>query len=90
MSFINFFKSIFKSSPEILEYKIKCKKCGEIVRVRVFPERDLNPTYEDSRASYILNKEVMDSKCFQIMVLRVEFDSSRMELAREITNGEFV
>ncbi|HPO90338.1 MAG TPA: hypothetical protein PLJ44_04440 [Victivallales bacterium] len=58
--------------------------------MKVFPDRDLNPTYEDEGPSYTLRKEIMDSKCFRIMVLTAEFDSSRRELNKDISGGEFV
>ncbi len=75
---------------EFLEYRIKCGKCGEIVSIKVFPERDLNPTYEDSGPAYVLKKEVMDSKCFRMISVEITYDSSRHELNREISGGSFL
>jgi len=74
---------------DYLEYRIKCGKCGEIVTVKVFPERDLNPTYEDSGPAYVLKKEVMDSKCFRMISVEISYDSSRREIRREISGGTF-
>lgn len=79
-----------KSSSGFIEYGIKCGKCGEIVTVKVFPERDLNPTYDDNGPAYILKKEVMDSKCFRMISVEISYDSSRREISREITGGSFV
>jgi hypothetical protein len=79
-----------KSSPAFIEYRIKCGKCGEIVNVKVFPERDLNPTYDDNGPAYILKKEVMDSKCFRMLSVEISYDSSRREINREISGGSFM
>ena len=79
-----------KPSSAFLEYRIKCEKCGEIVNVKIFPERDLNPTYDDNGPAYILKKEVMDSKCFRIILIEISYDSSRREIDREISGGSFV
>jgi CMP-N-acetylneuraminic acid synthetase len=79
-----------KSSSCFIEYDIKCGKCGEIVKIRVFPERDLNPTYDDNGPAYILKKEVMDSKCFRMISVEISYDSSRREISREISGGTFV
>jgi len=89
-SFLKSFFSIRKKELKFINYRIKCGKCGEIVEIKVFPDRDLNPTYEDEGPCYTLRKEVMDSKCFQIMVLNAEFDSSCKELNRDISGGKFV
>ncbi|MFZ2657944.1 MAG: hypothetical protein WAX69_23635 [Victivallales bacterium] len=72
-----------------IEYRIKCGKCGEIVTIKVFPDRDLNPTYEDDGPAYVLKKEVMDSKCFRMIQIEISFDASRREIGREITGGTF-
>ena len=79
-----------KSYPSFIEYRIKCGKCGEIVTVKIFPERDLNPTYDDSGPAYILKKEVMDSKCFRMISVEISYDSMRREISREISGGSFV
>lgn len=79
-----------KPSSGFIEYRIKCGRCGEIVTVKVFPERDLNPTYDDNGPAYILKKEVMDSKCFRMIYVEISYDSSRHEINREISGGTFV
>jgi hypothetical protein len=79
------------ASPQsdFIEYRIKCGKCGEIVKIKVFPDRDLNPTYEDGGPEYILKKEVMDSKCFRMISIEISYDSARREIAKEISGGTF-
>ncbi|HCE45769.1 MAG TPA: hypothetical protein DET40_19675 [Lentisphaeria bacterium] len=72
-----------------IEYRIKCGKCGESVTIKVFPDRDLNPTYDDDGPAYVLKKEVMDSKCFRMIQIEIFYDSSRREISREISGGTF-
>jgi hypothetical protein len=79
-----------KTSSPFIEYTIKCGKCGETVTIKVFPERDLNPTYDDNGPAYILKKEVMDSKCFRMISIEISYDSSRREISREISGGSFI
>ena len=79
-----------KSSSAFIEYRIKCGKCGEIVTIKVFPDRDLNPTYDDNGPAYVLKKEVMDSKCFRIISVDISYDSSRREISRDISGGSFI
>ena len=78
-----------KSSSDFIEYRIKCGKCGETITIKVFPERDLNPTYDDNGPAYTLKKEVMDSKCFRMISVEISYDSSRHEISREISGGSF-
>ncbi len=79
-----------QTGSDFIEYRIRCGKCSEIVTIRIFPDRDLNPTYEDEGPAYILKKEVMDSKCFRMIRIEISYDSSRREIGREITGGSFV
>jgi len=58
--------------------------------VKVFLGRDLNPSYDDEGPAYTLRKEVMDSKCFRMMTLSATYDSSRREIQKEVSGGEFV
>ena len=51
--------SVSQPKQGYLEYKIQCDNCGEVVNIKVFPERDLNPTYEDGGPAYTLKKEVI-------------------------------
>ncbi|MFA6292528.1 MAG: hypothetical protein WC637_12135 [Victivallales bacterium] len=78
------------AASAFLEYRIKCGKCGEIVNIKVFPERDLNPTYDDNGPAYTLKKEVMDSKCFRMISVEITYDSSRREISRAISGGSFI
>jgi len=78
-----------RPQSDFIEYRIKCGNCGEIINIKVFPDRDLNPTYDDSGPEYILKKEVMDSKCYRMISIEISYDSSRREIRREISGGFF-
>ena len=71
-----------------LYFYFRCKKCGEIVRVRVHKHNDLNRA--DGPGTFLLRKEVMDSKCFQIMSAEIWLDSNYQVVTADVTNGELV
>jgi len=66
---------------------VRCSRCGAKVRVRINPINDLS-TADDG--GYILRKEMMDDKCFQLMRAELRFDDKRRVLSREIEGGEFI
>ena len=71
---------------------IQCKKCSEKLKLAINKGTDLERVYEEDRGgpAYILKKEAMDSKCFSIMTVRVEFDINKNIISRDITNGRFM
>ncbi|NLV74780.1 MAG: hypothetical protein GXY52_08880 [Chloroflexi bacterium] len=66
----------------------KCSKCSAPVRVRVDRRSDLNP--EDGPGTYIVRKDVMDSKCFQIMKAEIWLDSSYNVVETDIRGGTLI
>jgi len=65
---------------------VRCNKCGAKARVRISLANDLS--MEDD--GYILRKEIMDNRCFQLMCAELHFDERRRIVSREITGGEFI
>ena len=86
-----FFKKLFKtpSKQNFVEFEIKCEKCGEIVSVRV-NQYDLQQDLDSDSGSYILKKEVQDTKCFKIMTLEAKFDGNRNILSKSVSGGKFI
>ena len=80
--------------PGVFYLYIRCGKCGEKVRVRVDTRHDLMRDYDrgtgDMGSGYVLRKDVMDSKCFQIMHAEVYLDNSYRILSQDISGGEFI
>ena len=74
--------------PHGLLFYFKCDKCGEIVRIRADRRNDLNR--EEGPGTFLLRKEVMGNKCFQLMSAAVWLDSSYNVVTAEVSGGEIV
>ena len=92
MGILDQLKSLFSASPSgdpnALMLYVKCKRCGAPLAVRVNLANDLSADYESG--GYVLNKEMMDSKCFTLMRAEIHFDANRHILDQKIENGDFV
>jgi hypothetical protein len=55
------------------------------VRVNLITDLSL-----DDEGGYILRKEMLDDKCFQVMHAELRFDGKRRLLSRHIEGGEFI
>ncbi len=76
------------SDPRGLLLYVRCAKCGSITRVRVDKRNDLNR--EPGPGTFLLRKEVMDDKCFQIMKATIWLDSSYRVVSSDVQGGELV
>ena len=87
-----FFKKLFKSdeTENLIEFKVKCRNCSEIVTVTANKNYDLQQDLDREEGGYVLKKEVQDSKCFRIMTLTVMFDRDKEIIDKSISEGEFV
>ncbi|MCL4464539.1 MAG: hypothetical protein M1401_06525 [Chloroflexi bacterium] len=76
-----------------LQYAVKCRRCGEVIRVRVNRRYDLDQDfgdYGDQVVGYTLHKEVLGNRCPQLINIIVHYDRSQRETERDIEGGEFV
>lgn len=74
-----------------LHLYIKCGRCGTPVHVRVDLQNDLAADYGDTEAEgYVLRKEVMDDRCFRLMLAEITFDPKRRETGRTVEGGTFI
>jgi len=71
----------------VLWLYVRCSRCGAKVCVRVNLFNDLSIT---ENGGYILRKEILDNKCFQLMRAELRFDSKRRLISRDIDEGEFI
>jgi hypothetical protein len=71
---------------------VRCNRCNAPVHVRIDPRNDLIIEYDDDEdaSGYRLIKEIMDSRCFQLMRAEIEYDRGRRELSRQIEGGTFI
>jgi hypothetical protein len=91
MNILDQLKSLFTPStgePNALMLYVKCKRCGAPLAVRVNLANDLSADYDSG--GYVLNKEMMDGKCFTLMRAEVRFDAARKIVERKIDKGEFI
>ncbi len=75
-------------------YYLRCNKCGELIRVRIDRRWDLEQEFDegggDAATGYVARKEVMGTKCFQMLRLTVQFDRGYHETGKELRGGAFV
>ncbi|ACK43081.1 MULTISPECIES: hypothetical protein [Dictyoglomus] len=90
-------KKLFSSSPSQISsssfiVSVKCKRCGEIIDVRVRPKEEANPEFGDMDQiiKYELFKDVLGTKCPNLMRLHIEFSPSWSIISKEIENGEII
>jgi len=97
MAWLKSLGSLFKPRPggdgTGFYYWVKCRRCGEVLRVRADRRFDLEQDFGqdgDVVAGYVLHKEVLGQRCPQLIQLEVRFDRSYREVARSAEGGEFV
>ena len=73
---------------KVLVFYFRCSKCGAPVRVRVDRRSDLNP--EEGPGYYVVRKDVMDSKCFQMMKAEIWMDSSYNVVQADVRGGSLI
>ncbi len=86
---MNFLKKLFSSSPQdsgIYIY-IKPKMCDEILKIRINPTSDMNPT--ENYDGYFVRKLAKGARCPFTSEIRLHFNKRRDLVDREIENGEF-
>jgi hypothetical protein len=75
-------------------YYLRCARCGEVIRVRIDRRWDLEQEFDegsgDAATGYAARKEVMGTKCFQMLRLTVEYDRSYHEADKQLSGGTFV
>ena len=93
MGFLDQLKSFFSAptnagEPMVTWLYVKCAKCGSPLAVRVDLRNEPSIDYETG--GYVLNKEMMDSKCFLLMRAQILFDTRRNVTGKTIENGVFI
>ena len=68
--------------------------CGEPIRVRINLAHDLEEEYESGDADrvvgYTLHKEVLGTRCQNLMQLTIHYDASRREVEREADGATLI
>jgi hypothetical protein len=91
---MNFLKKLFSSpgpTSRYHQFRVKCKRCGEILDGRVDLYNDPSLDYEGQKAVYICRKVVMGSgHCYQQVEVTFKFDENRNVLEKTAVGGDFI
>ena len=97
MGILDSIKSIFSggggsSGDRGTYFYIKCKNCGEKIRVRVDTFNEPAQDIDDNEkvTGFTLDKDVMGNNCFKMMRLHVAFDTGRRITEQSVENGTLI
>ncbi|PMQ01289.1 MAG: hypothetical protein CBR30_06430 [Dictyoglomus sp. NZ13-RE01] len=78
--------------PKGFTINIKCKRCGEVIPVRIRAVEESNPEFgpSDEIVRYELWKDVLGEKCPNLMRLHITFSPDWRIISKEVENGEIV
>jgi hypothetical protein len=90
MGFLDKVKSAFatEAQDDALWLYVQCDRCGSVVPVRIDRRTELNRDYE--QGGYVLFKEVMDSKCFQLIHTETRFDEEMRVVSQAADHGKML
>ena len=74
-------------ADDAIHIYVECDRCKSKVHVRLDRRHDISGR-EDG--GYYVRKEVMDSKCFRLMIAEITFDNAYRIQSQEIQGGRFV
>ncbi len=75
-----------REAPVLWLY-VQCNRCQSPVAVRINLFND--PSQEED-GTYVLRKEIMDGKCFQLMRAELRLDAQRRLKEQRIDGGKFL
>lgn len=90
---MNWLSKLFGTSnpsndEDVLWLYVQCNRCGAKVEVRVDRRNEVSADYESG--GFVLHKEMMDSKCFQLMHAEIHYDAQLHVTGQTVTNGKFI
>jgi hypothetical protein len=98
-NFLKNLKQLFlmpQTSPtdNFLKINVKCKRCGEEIKVNIRKTSDISRVYEEDvapqGASFFLRKEVLGNKCNNLIFIDIYFDENLNVISKNIEGGEFL
>lgn len=96
MGFFDKLRRMFAGAPSSSDagdpygiwFHFRCNRCGAVVRVRADRRNDLNR--EDGPGTFLLRKDVMDSKCFRMMTAEIWLDDNYNIVSSEVEGGKLI
>ena len=78
-------------SPEGFFLNARCTACGEVFNLFINKSTDLAQNFDErGGVTYSLSKEIIGSRCRNLIHVKMEFDGAKNLVSREIKNGEFI
>ena len=74
-------------TDDAIHIYVECERCKSKVHVRLDRRHDISLREE---GGYYVRKEIMDSKCFRLMVAEITFDSAYRIQSQEVQGGRFL
>ncbi|MGM0367855.1 MAG: hypothetical protein ACQEP2_04690 [Actinomycetota bacterium] len=97
MGFLDSLKKMFTvpsgREANFIIFKVKCKKCGEEIEVKVRKTSDISRVYENegpSGAAYFLRKEILGKNCNNLIYVTIYFGPDYGIISRDISGGNFL
>ena len=81
------------SPAPMLDFDVRCDRCGEVIHGRIHLHNDLYEQYNGDDLSYYCCKSLMSSgetRCFQQVIVEYTFDARRQVIDRRVEGGRFV
>lgn len=92
--FKNFFAQPSSQEDNFIRIAVRCRRCGEEINVGLRKTSDFSRVYESDEApsgsSFMIRKEILGSKCNNLIYLTIFFDESFRIISKEIEGGEFL
>jgi hypothetical protein len=77
-----------REDTNVLWLYVQCSRCGAPLAVRVNRNSEVSHDYESG--GYVLRKEMMDGKCFQLMYAELHLDARGQVVSQNIDRGKFL
>ncbi len=95
MGLLNSLKALFADGGERKPedagawFYVRCRRCGEIIRVRVDMRNDPS---EDDSGQFVVHKMLVGGsrRCFDRLEMTLTFDANRRLRSQAVTGGDFV
>jgi hypothetical protein len=80
-------------SASMLDFDVRCDRCGEVIHGQINLSNDLSVQYEGDDLFYYCRKGLVgggETRCFQQVIVEYTFDARRQVIDRSVTGGRFV
>lgn len=86
-----FGKATSVPSSEGFFLNVRCNSCGEVFNLFINKSTDLAQNFDErGGVTYSLSKEIIGSRCRNLIYVKMEFDGGKTLVSRDIENGEFI